>query len=279
MKYLISVMVLLGLAACSSDTEEMAAAPVADKVETPAMEQAEMPVMAEEPPMTVAMVEFVWHKKGPDFSEEALLEHTEKWAGIVDEAGWDLRSASVITPRFDNPNADFMWVMAWPSLEARNTAWSEWAESYEADWLASSEGVFTYNSETVPTFKPNRGRVSAMPTPVGGTGVREYLFCSYNEGYGADDMAAYRLAFNAYVDGVAAETGPSRYWWTYLSPMFDPQPENPFDFVWTNSWGADAERDAGQAAFVETDLAAEAQTMLTCSDPFVFDTRRIYAGA
>ena len=61
--------------------------------------------------------------------------------------------------------------------------------------------------------------------------------------------------------------------------MFDPQPDNPFDFVWTNSWGADAERDAGQAAFVETDLAAEAQTMLTCSDPFVFDTRRIYAGA
>ena len=131
---------------------------------------------ADEPPMTIAMVEFVWHKKGPDFSEEALLAHTEKWAGIVDEAGWNLRSAAVITPRFDNPNADFMWAMAWPSAEARNTAWSEWAESYEADWLASSEGVFTYDSETVPTFKPNRGRVSSMPTPVGGTGVREYSF-------------------------------------------------------------------------------------------------------
>ena len=275
MKYLISVMVLLGLAACSSDTEEMAEAPVAEKAEMPA----EMPAVADEPPMTIAMVEFVWHKKGPDFSEEALLAHTEKWAGIVDEAGWNLRSAAVITPRFDNPNAEFMWAMAWPSLEARNTAWSEWAESYEADWLASSEGVFTYDSETVPTFKPNRGRVSSMPTPVGGTGVREYIFCSYNEGFGADDMAAYRLAFNAYVDGVAAEAGPSSYWWAYLSPMFDPQPENPFDFMWTNSWATDAERDAGQAAFVETELAAEAQTMLTCSDPFVFDTRRIYAGA
>ena len=82
MKYLISVMILLGLVACSSDTEEMAEAPVADKVETPAMEQAEMPVMAEEPPMTVAMVEFVWHKKGPNFSDESLMAHTEKWAGI-----------------------------------------------------------------------------------------------------------------------------------------------------------------------------------------------------
>ena len=87
-------MVLLGLVACGSDTEEMAAAPVAEKAEMPA----EMPAVADEPPMTIAMVEFVWHKKGPDFSEEALLAHTEKWAGIVDEAGWNLRSASVITP-------------------------------------------------------------------------------------------------------------------------------------------------------------------------------------
>ena len=78
-KYLISVMVLLGLVACGSDSEEMAATPVAEK--------AEMPAMADEPPMTIAMVEFVWHRKGPDFSEEALLAHTEKWAGIVDEAG------------------------------------------------------------------------------------------------------------------------------------------------------------------------------------------------
>lgn len=272
MKYLFSFAMVLGLVACGTDTEEAI-------VEVPAAAIPEAQMTADEPPMSVAMVEFVWHKKGPEFSDEALLEHTEKWAAIVDEAGWNLRSASVITPRFENPNADFMWVMAWPSAEARNTAWTEWAASYEADWLASSEGIFTYDSETVPTFKPNRGRSPAVITPVGGTGVREYLFCSYNEGFGADDMAAYRLAFNAYVDTIAAEGGPSSYWWGYLSPMFDPDPENPFDFVWSNSWGLDAERDAGQSAFAETQLAADAQTMLTCSDPFVFDARRIYAGS
>lgn len=89
MKYVLSLSIFLFLAACGSDSATNATDEVAMASE-PAVESSASSVPA--------MVEYVWHSKEANFSDEALKEHTDRWAGIVDEAGMDLNYAAVITP-------------------------------------------------------------------------------------------------------------------------------------------------------------------------------------
>lgn len=136
-------------------------------VTTESAPEAAAPVMADIPEpadMPVPfMVEYVWHQAGDNFSEAALKNLTDQWAGYAAEAGWGLMMAAVNTPRFEDERFDFLWVMMWPSQEARDGAWSSWAENYEPKWLEDSAGIFTYSGENAFGFAPTPVRQPGGP--------------------------------------------------------------------------------------------------------------------
>ena len=89
--------------------------------------------------------------------------------------------AAVMTPRFDAEGFDFLWVMAWPTQEARDNAWADWAANHEPAWLELTQNTFTYSAEHAYGFAPSPGRQATAPN-TSGSSVVEFLFCEYNEG-------------------------------------------------------------------------------------------------
>jgi len=266
MKYVLSLSIFLFLAACGSDSATNATDEAAMASESAVESSA---------PSVPAMVEYVWHSKEANFSDEALKEHTDRWAGIVDEAGMDLNYAAVITPRFDNENYDFMWLMVWPTLEARDYAWKIWAERYEADWLSTSEGIFSYDGNNAFGWTPNPMRQPSVQNS-SDTGVTGYIFCEYNEGMSDADLAAAGATFNAWVDTYEADSGKGSYWWGLMTPQFELPEGLEADYVWFNSWATEAERQAGNAAFMASGLAETFAAIATCQEEAIFDGRAIY---
>ena len=273
MKYLLSISLFFFLTACGS--EEM----VDTTVDTPSVEQAPAVEMMPEPeamPDAVpAMVEYVWHSKEANFSDEALMAHTERWAQIVDEAGWDLNFASVITPQFADDNFDFIWVMIWPTLEARDAAWQSWGETYEAEWLSTSDGIFNYDGSNAFGWTPNPMREPSVEN-TSATALTGYMFCEYNAGKGPNDLMSAGEQFNAWVDSYEEANGPGSYWWAIMTPQFELPEGTNVDYAWFNSWADESERAAGNAAFAESGLAGTFAEIATCQDEAMFDSRAIY---
>jgi hypothetical protein len=58
--------------------------------------------------------------------------------------------------------------------------------------------------------------------------------------------------------------------------MFELPDQNTPDYMWTNFWATDAEREAGYAAYSEAEHAGKALEDATCQDPAPFDSRVIY---
>lgn len=102
------------------------------------------------------------------------------------------------------------------------------------------------------------------------------MFCSYNEGYGADDLTAFAETHNAFMDDYEMANGTSGYWAATMAPFFEPEEESAFDYMWFNGWTSDEERDAGWAAYNAAAHASTADEFSTCNGPFVFDSRVIY---
>ena len=274
MKYLLSLSVLV-LVACGGESSESVAA----------AEEA-VPAAVEESPAEQAtpsipspyMVEYVWHKAGDNFTEEALAALTKQWAAYPGEGGWDLMYASVITPRFADDNFDFIWVMMWPSQEARDAAWASWAENFEPQWLKDSESIFTYSADGVFGWAPTTVRQPSVMNSTG-QGISDYSFCTFNEGHDQSSLDRFVDAHNVFMDSFESTDGATGYWAATLTPFFEPPEDNPLDYMWFNGFTNDAERAAGWEAYNNAPHADGYAAMSTCTDPAVFDSRVIYMPA
>ena len=275
MKSLSLLIIALLVPACGGKPSE----PEAAAVMAPEATQEVIEVVVEDTSPRPAMVEFVWHSKAEGFSDEALWSATEYWANVASEAGWDLRLAAVHTPRAANENFDFLWVMVWPTLEARDAAWADWAENHEAAWLDLTGETFTYSADNAYGFAPTSGR-PATTMNTSGTGVTEYIFCTYREGQGEAQRLAFEGMHGDFVDAYEAEMGAGSYWWAIMNPLFEPPAENSFDYMWANFFASDGERDAIYAAYGESEHSSQEQVDASCTEPATFDSKVIFrAGA
>jgi hypothetical protein len=268
MKALLLSLGLLALAACGGDKGASNAA--APEPEPPAPG-----TVSTDAPQVPAIVEFVWHQKADGFTDEALWSHADYWSNVAGEADWGLMVATVMTPRVANDNFDFLWVMAWPSQEARDNAWSDWGANHEPAWLELTKNTFTYSAEHAYGFAPAPGR-PASARNTSGSSVVEFIFCEYKEGKGEADRKAFEAMHAAFMESFEAEVGATSYWWTVMTPLFELPDQNTPDYMWTNFWATDAEREAGYAAYGESAHAAQAMENADCQDPALFDSRVIY---
>ena len=268
MKKMNLLLATLFLAACSGEKSN----PTPTLAETPESE----PQIIADKPQVPALVEFVWHQKTEGYTDEALWSHTEYWSNLAGEAGWGLMAAAVMTPRFEDERFDFLWVMAWPTQEARNNAWEDWAANHEAAWLELTTDTFSYSADNAYSFAPSPGR-QASDQNTSGVSVVEFMFCSYNEGKGEADRKIFESMHADYMDAYEAEIGATSYWWTVMTPTFELPAENKFDYMWTNFWSSDAERNAGWTAYASAPHASKGADDATCQEPAVFDSRVIYS--
>ena len=124
MRIFYTLMGCILLAACSSS----------DEIDTSTMVQ-------------TAVVEYVWQTKGPDYSDEALEVLIESWNQKVSDGGYDMIGANILVPNFQPETHDFIWVLRWPSMEARNFAWDHFETNYDQEWNEERAGIFSDNNE------------------------------------------------------------------------------------------------------------------------------------
>ena len=270
---ILALVALLGLAACApsgndstgKEAEETSTDEIVDTKDT------DFP----------GVVEYVWTKKGPDFTEEKLDELLVKWNGLIDEGGYPMRGAQIITPEVEDERYDLMWVLMWSSMEERNASWTDWALNYDAEWNSMTAGITSYSPENVFPFKPMMrwyGSAEKDANTDTGTSEVEYSFCSYNEDFGEQDLANFETAFIAFLEAYEEENGPISFAYLLNEPYTDAMPVtypiDDIDYMWVSVWPNLEEKRAGFSAYMDTDLPQIADTFSTCKRE-AFSSRRI----
>ena len=66
------------------------------------------------------LIEYFWHLKGPNYSQENFDMLVEKWNARINQTSCNINGASILTPKIKNENFDFLWMLAWPPEAARD---------------------------------------------------------------------------------------------------------------------------------------------------------------
>lgn len=202
------------------------------------------------------LLEYFWHTKGPNYSEENFLMLVEKWNERIDKTSCSINNASVLTPKVQNENFDFLWMLVWPSEEARDACYSEWLSDHEDGWQEDIAGIMSNDIDNGAfLFSQEVGRFPKSWND-SDTFSHTYYFCNFNEGSDANTLHDYRADLNAISDF------SENHWYTLLEPMFEP--EMPADFVWLDMWSSDETKASDLEIWNSTDLPKRAADMVTC---------------
>ena len=214
-------------------------------------------------PISQPIVEYIWQKEGPDFSEEKLNELVIKWNARIDAGKYDMNGANILRPRFEDERFDFIWVLLWPSQEARDAAWSDWNANQASDWEKETASVFSYSPENVYGFEPTWGyRTSGFDLENSETETFEpnFSFCSFNEGHDQSSLDSMKSKYNAWLEETSDDnTNP------YAYVMLEPQQSTEgVDFVWLDLFLSMEDKQSGEESWAGTDLEKDWNEMAKC---------------
>jgi hypothetical protein len=217
------------------------------------------------------IIEYVYHKKGPDFSEESLSKAVVKWNSLIDESEYQMQFANILIADQPDENMDFMWAMLWESKDARDAGWNYWRENQASRWSEMTSGLLTYSEDYAYTFAP---AVQRDPTIESDSRTFEarYDFCSFNDGHSNADLESFQNEYHAWLEAYETDNGPTGYWYVDLKPQFEP--ESKPDFVWLHLWRNETEMTTGMTAFEQSPLAERVTAMTSCQN-YTFTGQRI----
>jgi hypothetical protein len=169
-----------------------------------------------------------------------------------------MTGSNVLRPQFETDDYDFIWVLLWPSMEARELAWADWNANQAEEWTAELDGALSYNAENIYTFSPGAGRDSAVSTtPEGGTFIPSFDFCNFNEGYDQASLDGFRADYDASLDAEPS----SDYGYYIMEPQFELEDA---DFVWLDLFTDEAAAQLGADSWNGSALQAEWNAMVEC---------------
>jgi ketosteroid isomerase-like protein len=210
------------------------------------------------PNSSPSLLEYIWHKKGPDYSEENFNMLVEKWNSYVDQTSCNIRRSHVLTPKVKNKNFDFVWMLVWPSDTARDECIEEWFSDHEDNWQQDIAGIMSNDFENASfLFSQEIGQIPKSWSDAE-TFTHTYYFCNFNEGANADTLHNYRADLNAITDF------SDNHWYTLLEPKF--VPEESFDVIWLDIWASEEDKASDTAKWKATEFPQRAADMLTCGD-------------
>ena len=202
------------------------------------------------------IVEYVWHNAGPDFNAENLAKLINEWNVVITESGMDMLGANILTPSQSNDGFDFIWVMRWPSMSARNAGWDWWNSSGAQDnWAESINGIMSFSIDNVFPFE-----VAEVTQPRvennSGSFLNRFHFCNFNDGSDSTSLKEFK---NAVDSTIWSDT----YWNVLLNPMFDADPKS--DFVWLDLWADQSDKDSALGKFMDSEYANMYVDSFTCN--------------
>ena len=202
------------------------------------------------------IVEYVWHNAGPDFNAENLAKLINEWNVVITESGMDMLGANILTTSQSNDGFDFIWVMRWPSMSARNAGWDWWNSSGAQDnWEESINGIMSFSIENVFPFEVTD---VAQPRVENNSGsfLNRFHFCNYNEGSDSTSLKEFK---NAVDSTIWSDT----YWNVLLNTLFDADPKS--DFVWLDLWADQSDKDSALGKFMDSEYANMYVDSFTCN--------------
>ena len=246
---------LIGCGQTEEAEAPSATTPPADTVETSSIVAVETPS-----PM---IADFVWNKTASDMTDEELAAIVTRWNARIDSAGYEMVGANILKPQFEEDRYDFIWVLMWPSSEAREAAWADWNANQLEAWTAELDGALSYDEENIYTFKPAGGWDSEdiANLPQGGTFIPSWNFCRLNDGYDAAALTQFR---NSYDAGLA-EGGATNYGYYIMEPQFD-IPDGDVDFVWLDLFSDEAAMQEGTDAWTGSASEKSWNEMTNCDN-------------
>jgi hypothetical protein len=247
----------LFLAACGQSNEPAAvAAPEVAEVVAPEVTETPMQSSAASGEL---LVDYIWNNTADDMTEAQMAGIIDGWNARIDAGGYNMLGANVLMPQFETDDYDLIWVVMWPSSEAREAGWADWNANQVDDWSAELAGAMSYEPENVYTFKPTHGHDGMEDIAVGGTFHPRFDFCSFNEGQDAASLAAFRAEYDAWL----VEGESNNYGYYLMEPQFDLADA---DFVWLDLFGDEAALEAGTASWTGSALEASWEAMATCEN-------------
>ena len=209
-------------------------------------------------PIDNVIVDYVWNNVGPDVTDEQFADIVTRWNARIDAGGYEMVGANVLRPQFETDDYDVIWVLLWPSMEARESAWAHWNANQLEEWTAELDGALSYDAANVYTFSPSAGRDSDVSTmPEGGTFIPSFNFCNFNEGYDQASFDTFRTDYDASLDAQPS----SEYGYWIMEPQFDLQDA---DFVWLDLFTDEAAAQSGEDSWNGSALQAEWDAMVEC---------------
>ena len=208
---------------------------------------------SEEP--SVPVIEYVWHSAGPDFNSKNLAKLIIEWNDIITSSSMEMNGANILTPQVANDGYDFIWVMRWPSMAARDAGWDWWTNNASTGWDKSIDGIMSFDPVNAYAFE-----VSNMSSPKiennTGSFSNRFHFCAYNEGFGNESLESFK-------DAVDSNLWTDTYWNVLLNPTFNPDPKP--DFVWLDLWADDTDKEIALRKFMDSEYANMYLEMFTCN--------------
>jgi hypothetical protein len=244
----------LFLAACGQSDEPAAVA--APEVAAPEVSETPMQSSAASGEL---LVDYIWNNTADDMTEAQMAGIIDGWNARIDAGGYNMLGANVLMPQFETDDYDLIWVVMWPSSEAREAGWADWNANQVDDWSAELAGAMSYEPENVYTFKPTDGHDGMADIAVGGTFHPRFDFCAFNEGQDAASLAAFRAEYDAWL----VEGESNNYGYYLMEPQFDLADA---DFVWLDLFGDEAAVEAGTASWSGSALEASWEAMATCEN-------------
>ena len=203
------------------------------------------------------LVEYIWHEKGSNYSQESFASLIDTWNGMIDEMSCEMNGANILTPREENENFDFLWMIAWPSEDARDDCWFEWLNGNELEWNEAIEGIIEVNIDNAFLFDTEIGRFPKSWSESDNF-IHSYFFCNYKEGADKNTLYDYRADLNA------INTLSENHWYVLLDPTFVPDQES--DFVWLDIWPDESSRNSDLEIWGSSDLPKRAEESFACSN-------------
>jgi len=203
------------------------------------------------------MVEYVWHKAGPDFNTENLAMLITSWNGIVDNMDCSgMRGANIIIPEVANEGYDFIWVMLWDSQSGRDECWEDWTTNQQSAWDVTIDGIMEPDFDNVYLFKSTVGQAPKVENN-SGQFVNRFNFCNYKEGYSESSLETFR-------NDIASTNWSDTYWYALLEPRFDANPKP--DFVWLDLWANNADKEIAYTKYMESGIADSSGQAFECNN-------------
>jgi hypothetical protein len=137
MNKLLTTLFAVALLSGCGQSEQPAEAPAAPQ----ASEVAE--AVAPSAPINVPVVDYVWNSTAEGMTDEQFADIVTRWNARIDAGGYDMTGSNVLRPQFETDDYDFIWVLLWPSMEARELAWADWNANQAEEWTAELDGALS----------------------------------------------------------------------------------------------------------------------------------------